>query len=256
MSALSTSVLTMLLALPVVAKEPSLPILRYVASQAESPFISRVDTGEYTGIFPDLISRIIEPLGYQAKYSTTFGGRALMELIAGRGDLTHVSVFADVTLDAYPKDLLICPQPFITIPFQIFSLRPELIDLPMEAITDLKIGVIRIAAPTRAFKRTLGVNNLNRYTTSEQVFKALMSKRVDLVFMDPYTMESLSKAHNTKMPYQLRINLGLVKGHLALTREAEQRLGIFEPLCQQVEKANKLDYFSPILRGHRLTSSR
>lgn len=245
----------LLLALPVFSKEPVHPTLRYVAGQISPPFLFQADSGEYTGVLPDLLSKIVEPMGYQVKYSHTPGGRAFSELAAGYGDLMNVSVFADITLNNYPENLLICSQPFITVPFQIFSLRPELIGLPVEAIAELRIGVIRIASPTRAFKRTLGVNNLYRYTNNEQIFKALMSKRIDLAFMNLYSMEYLSESYRTPLPYQMDLNLGLLKFHFALTRETERRLGIFDNLCHQVEKANELGYVAQYLRKHKIMPS-
>jgi len=229
-----------------IASDAATPTLLYHhRSGSTAPFAYATPKG-VMGAFPDIVRHLLKPMGYQVLVHHTPEARIYPEMLAGRGDLILVTTQKGLDVDDYPSNILICPSVIGRIPIGLYFLSKPAVDRP---IAEMHIGAIRLASFKRSLSRDLQLKNITRFSSNEQVFKALMTERIDAAISDPYTMKSLSLIHQRPSPIPL-VDLGAVTAYIGLSKVAEERYGIFDKLCGQAADWEQQGRFAEFLVPH------
>jgi len=232
-----------------IAGNVAMPTLLYHhESGSSAPFAYATPSG-VVGAIPDIVRHLLQPMGYEVVVYHTPEGRIYSEMSAGRGDLLLVTTQKGLNVDDYPSNILICPSVIGRIPVGLYFLTKPPVDTP---IVEMRIGAIRLAPFKRSLAREFQFKNLTRFSRHEQVFKALMTERIDAAILDPYTVKSLSLIHQRPLPIRLDVDLGGVTAYIGLSKAAEERYGIFEELCQQAAIWEEQGKFADFLVPHLL----
>lgn len=209
--------------------------LRYLEYANMPPYLyQRGDS--YQGTLPDTMQSLLTPLGYNVDIIVMPVERIYAEVLSDRGDIFVVHTYPGLSLADYPDEILICPATIGIVPIRYYfqSLKKSL--LPREEISQLNMGVLRFANFQRGLTKAEDLRQLTRFNNSVHLFKALKARRIDVAMSDPYTMRALSFTHQSPMPFDSDVNLGTLRTHIAMTEKSQQRLGIFESLCEQAAR--------------------
>jgi len=213
-----------------IASNAATPTLLYHhRSGSTAPFAYAAPTKGVIGAFPDIVSHLLQPMGYRVLVHHTPEARIYSEMSAGRGDLLLVTTQKGLGVDDYPPNIMVCPSVIGRIPIALYFLSKSAVDRP---IAEMHIGAIRLASFKRSLSRDLQLKNITRFSSNEQVFKALLTERIDAAISDPYTMKSLSLTLQRPLPIPL-VDLGAVTAYIGLSKTTEERYGIFDELCRQ-----------------------
>jgi ABC-type amino acid transport substrate-binding protein len=237
---------------PVNADAPTLLFHQQIDSTP--PFAYKTGKG-IEGALPDIVRHLVQPLGYQVLIKHTPGARILSEVSAGRGDLLIVVTLKGLDRDAYPSNLLVCPSVIGSVPVRLFSLSKPLAAAPIEEIASSRVGAIRLANFKRSLSREFNLQNFIRFSNGEQVFKALMTERIDVALSDPFTMKSLALIHKRPIPFQSDIDLGELTAYIGLSKKTEAQHDIFKGLCQQAAAWEQQGRFHEFLERHLVPSA-
>jgi len=220
-------------------------LLFHHRSGSAAPFAYATPKG-VMGAFPDIVRHLLQPMGYQILVYQTPEARIYSEMSAGRGDLLLVTTQKGLSVDDYPPDIMVCPSVIGRTPIGLYFLSKPPADQP---IAEMHIGAIRLASFKRSLSRDLQLKNITRFSSNEQVFKALLTERIDAAISDPYTMKSLSLIHQRPSPIPL-LDLGAVTAYIGLSKAAEEQYGIFDELCEQAAIWEEQGRFPEFLVPH------
>lgn len=232
---------------PVKAETPTL--LYHQQTDSTPPFAYTTPRG-IEGALPDIVRHLLQPLGYRVVMSHTPGARILSEVAAGRGDLLFVITLKGVNRKDYPSSILTCPAVIGSIPIRLFTLSKPLATASVKEVASSKIGTIRLANFKRKINNEYKFQNITRFSNGEQVFKALMTGRIDAALSDPFTMKSLAFIHQRPLPIQSDIDFGEMSAYIGLSKATETQHNIFTDLCQQAAAWEQQGRFHEFLERH------
>ena len=192
--------------------------------------------GGYQGTTVDMVKSLLEPSGYNVKIQMMAPERIFNEALADNGDVLMLHTYPGLALEDYPDGMLVCPHKISRVPIRYYTNNIRYTHMSREEIVASRIGVFRYANFQRGFTKGQELSNITRFNNMRYMYRALLANRVDVVIAGPYTMRVLSLEHEAIFPYELDMDLGFIEGYLAVTKVAEQRLGIYQALCERASR--------------------
>ncbi len=189
--------------------------------------------GTYQGATVDMATSLLEPLGYEVDIKLMSPERIFTEALAGKGDVLMLHTYPGLSLEDYPDGMLVCPHKITRVPIRYYTNKIHYTRINPEEIAAARIGVLRYASFQRGFTQTQALSNITRFNHMKYMFRALLADRVDVIIAGPYSMRIMALKHEVIFPFELDVNLGFIEGYLAVTKSAEQRLGIYQALCEK-----------------------
>jgi hypothetical protein len=194
--------------------------------------------GTFQGSTVDMVRILLEPLDHDVTIQVMSPERVINEALVGKGDVLMLHTFLGLTLEDYPDGMLICPHKISRVPIHYYTNNIHFTHARREEVAASRIGVLRYASFQRGFTRKQELSNITRFNGMKYMYRAMLANRVDVVIAGPYSMRVMALEHETLFPYELDVDLGYIEGYLAVTKKAEQRLGIYQALCEQAARWN------------------
>lgn len=206
------------------------------------PYSYLNDDGQSSGILIEFFEILAQNLETKVNYKVRPHGRIIAELIAGDVDMALMLVIPGEIALPTTRSMAVTPYPVMEVPLNLYfnANRSEPIQYPesFTLLSDLKglsVGVLRVgASDTHMLQHEK--DGVVYFNSNESMVKSLVANRVDLVLMDPFSVNYW----NSNLSARLKPKYFLVKAavHIAFSRNT---LGTsVDGLCAQSWK-NLLD---------------
>ncbi|BFM17930.1 hypothetical protein R50073_41130 [Maricurvus nonylphenolicus] len=229
---------------PLVSAEPL--SVRYVQGGSIEPFSYRVN-GVAKGVLPDIVSLVFSSLGVEAHTRLIPESRTLFEIINNRADATAVLVLRNITIEDYPEILTVCPNPlFVSKVYLIWHSDTQLIPGKIYDLDKYRVGIWNSG---RGFLQKAGVPTAERlkFQDAENMFKSVVSRRIDAAIMSWDHVEFLSKRLGVEGQVQKGQFVSDLYLHLAVTDSWLAEGGLVGQVCEKVSELKQAGEFHTII---------
>ncbi len=224
----------------------TLPKLRYTDGEGLWPFIYNDSVGELQGVVPQSVRQVARQAGHAIEGRSVPSARSVFELVNGRSDIATVSLYGELTRDIYPTTITLCQEPILTlVAYQVWH-----IDKSAEAAKPQSLELARIGMFNQSpqMEKLAGLAHLNitSFNSAEAMIKALLSQRIDVIFME-WNQAKLLAAHLGQADKLVKgLPLTDVKIHIALS-EGSLSSAEIEHICDQVTVLKQQGVFDRIM---------
>ncbi len=206
------------------------------------PYSFLNDEGQPSGILIEFFEILAQHLETRVAYKVRPHGRIIAELIAGEVDMATMLVIPGEIALPMTRSVAVMPYPVMEVPLNLYvnANRSEPIQYPkrftqLSDLKDLRVGFLRAGA-SDAHTSLHEKEGVVYFNSNESMVKPLLANRIDLVLMDPFSVDYWS----SNLSASLKPKYFLVKAaiHIAFSRNT---LGeAVDDLCAQSWK-NLLD---------------
>lgn len=161
-----------------------LPKLRYTDGEGLWPFIYSDSEGGIQGIVPQSVRQVARQAGYAIEGRSVPSARSVFELVNGLADVTTVALYGELTSDVYPATITLCQEPILTVvTYQVWHKDKLSAATTPQSLEQAKVGMFN-QSPQMENLAGLSHLNLTSFNSTEAMIKALLSQRVDVIFME------------------------------------------------------------------------
>jgi ABC-type amino acid transport substrate-binding protein len=206
------------------------------------PYSFLNDEGQPSGIHIEFFEVLAQNLEAKIDYKVRPHGRIIAELIAGDVDMALMLVIPGEIALPMTRSVAVMPYPIMEVPLNLYfnANRSEPIQYPksftlLSDLKGLRVGFLRAGA-SDAHTSLHEKEGVVYFNSNESMVKSLLANRVDMVLMDPFSVDYWS----SNLSASLKPKYFLVKAaiHIAFSRNT---LGeSVDSLCAQSWK-NLLD---------------
>jgi ABC-type amino acid transport substrate-binding protein len=199
------------------------------------PYSYLNNDGQSSGILIEFFEILAQNLETKVNYKVRPHGRIIAELIAGDVDMALMLVMPGEIALPMTRSVAVTPYPVMEVPLNLYfnANRPEPIQYPknFRLLSDLKglrVGFLRAGA-SDAHTSLHEKDGVVYYNSNESMVKSLLANRIDLVLMDPFSVDYWS----SNLSASLKPKYFLVKAaiHIAFSRNTLSEA--VDELCAQ-----------------------
>jgi ABC-type amino acid transport substrate-binding protein len=224
----------------------TLPKLRYTDGEGLWPFIYNDSAGEIQGVVPQSVRQVARQAGYAIEGRSVPSARSVFELVNGRADITTVALYGELTRDIYPATVTLCQEPILTlVTSQVWHIDKSAEAAKPESLELASIGMFN-QSPHMEKLAGLAHLNITSFNSTEAMIKALLSQRVDVIFME-WNQAKLLATHLGQADKLVKgLPLTDIKIHITLSEGRFSSTEI-EHICDQVTVLKEQGVFDRIM---------
>lgn len=222
---------------------------RYIDGEGISPIVYKDKEGGVLGIVPESVYLIFDALELELEADLVPDARTLFELTNGRAEVSSAIIYADLQTSDFPQSLTICPVAMLDFPiYTVWHREGDFSEVKMQTLENVKMGMLN-QPPGLEDAAGFSYDNVASFNSVDAMMKALISKRVDTIFMNWSHAQLIAerlgrKSEIIKGPYY-----GNIQIHLALLTRAFQP-NILTQACDHVERFKKQGAFNRIFKAY------
>ncbi len=186
------------------------------------PYSFLNDEGQPSGILIEFFEILAQHLETRVAYKVRPHGRILAELVAGDVDMALILVMPEEIVLPMTHSVAVMPYPVMEVPLNLYfnTNRTDPIQYPesftlLSDLKGLRMGFLRVGA-SEAHTSLHEKDGVIYFNSNESMVKSLLANRVDLVLMDPFSVDYWS----SNLSASLKPKYFLVKAavHIAFSR--------------------------------------